>query len=678
MVTVSSLLPRHPLLVAADEVSILRNVAVEIMATQTSVNPWENSMATSHGWNCRVTLTHSLVTLLVASASAATLPITSTGSLGPLQLSTGNVNFRTADGIYEINGVPQNTPTNRNNLLLPPNSAGFAHPGGFIPVWDFTDINLGSSVTVSIDGPLGATILASGNVTISAFINLAGAAGRAGGLGQGGGGGAGGGAFAIFSAGALDFNGIVNAEGGIGGESNSLFGDGLGGVGNGGGGGGGRGGGPVAGGSGGDGGDGAAVGIPTPWGTLGGRLGGGGGGGGGGYNGPGGSGGSIFGGAGHIGGPGACSAGATGGAGGAGTSPAAAAGAAGGGNGGNAPQNGFGGSVSGGGGGGGGNAPAGTAGGNGGLGGWAGGGGGGAGGGGDVCSPNGTPGKPGIGGGGGGGASRGGKGTAGSAAPVSETYQAGSGGGGSFYLGSQIDQVFFDGAVLVTGGISADSVGVGGTFNIIDANGPTFGTSALFNGLPAQPGEIGLYLESDLPIQDYILMGGGGGGGVGGYGKAISCDLDGDDDCDIDDIDALVAEIVIMSDVDDFDLNGDGLVDLLDRDAWLAIAGTVNLPSQAPYLPADFNLDGLVDGQDFIIWNGNAFSNTGLWSLGDANADGRTDGVDFIAWNNHKFMSSDSSGAVPEPASGGVAIVALMLILVSLRGQQKVRNTESQ
>ena len=141
----------------------------------------------------------------------------------------------------------------------------------------------------------------------------------------------------------------------------------------------------------------------------------------------------------------------------------------------------------------------------------------------------------------------------------------------------------------------------------------------------------------------------------------LRCDFDHDGTCGIDDIDALVMEIVAMSDDSRFDLNADGSVDLDDRDAWLADAGAENLPSEAPYLVSDFNLDGTVDGQDFIIWNANKFSTTGKWSLGDANADGVTDGQDFILWNINKFMSSDGISAVPEPAAGLFVLVAVVL-----------------
>ena len=41
-------------------------------------------------------------------------------------------------------------------------------------------------------------------------------------------------------------------------------------------------------------------------------------------------------------------------------------------------------------------------------------------------------------------------------------------------------------------------------------------------------------------------------------------------------------------------------MDLEDRDDWLAQAGAQHLTSGNPYRVADFNLDGVVDGQDFV------------------------------------------------------------------------------
>ncbi len=117
-----------------------------------------------------------------------------------------------------------------------------------------------------------------------------------------------------------------------------------------------------------------------------------------------------------------------------------------------------------------------------------------------------------------------------------------------------------------------------------------------------------------------------------------TCDLDGDGDCDIDDLDILCAEIFA------------GTRPSSDLDVWLADAS----PFANPYLKGDANLDGIVDGQDFITWNTFKFTPSGgLWSRADFNCDGLTDGQDFIIWNTFKFMSStvqQNSNATPELA----------------------------
>ncbi|MEM8677892.1 MAG: S8 family serine peptidase [Planctomycetota bacterium] len=123
-------------------------------------------------------------------------------------------------------------------------------------------------------------------------------------------------------------------------------------------------------------------------------------------------------------------------------------------------------------------------------------------------------------------------------------------------------------------------------------------------------------------------------------------DFDADGDYDLDDIDLLVAAIAGGTNPSAFDLTGDNEVDVADRDQWLAIAGSENLPSGASYLVGDANLDGVVDGQDFIIWNQNKFTATAAWSLADFNADGISDGVDFVLWNANKFVgSNDAAGS---------------------------------
>jgi uncharacterized protein (TIGR03382 family) len=115
-----------------------------------------------------------------------------------------------------------------------------------------------------------------------------------------------------------------------------------------------------------------------------------------------------------------------------------------------------------------------------------------------------------------------------------------------------------------------------------------------------------------------------------------------------------------------FDLNADAAVDMQDLDQWLADAGDLNVG--APFLYGDANLDGLVDGQDFVIWNANKFNATAAWCAADFNADGFTDGQDYIIWNSNKFQASDLAfSAVPEPASMAAWLVLAGAVLLPRR-----------
>lgn len=107
------------------------------------------------------------------------------------------------------------------------------------------------------------------------------------------------------------------------------------------------------------------------------------------------------------------------------------------------------------------------------------------------------------------------------------------------------------------------------------------------------------------------------------------------------DIDSLSATIAAATHATAFDLTGDGLVNLSDRDAWLSVAGSVNLGSGRSYRLGDANLDGLVDGSDFGVWNSNKFTVRTEWCRGNFNVDLLIDGSDFGLWNSNKFTSSD-------------------------------------
>lgn len=135
-------------------------------------------------------------------------------------------------------------------------------------------------------------------------------------------------------------------------------------------------------------------------------------------------------------------------------------------------------------------------------------------------------------------------------------------------------------------------------------------------------------------------------------------------------VDALVAEIVSGTNNPFDDLTGDGLVNQADLTAWLSAAGEFRLGAGRAYLPGDANLDGVVDGQDFIVWNTHKFMPTAAWTSGDFNADGITDGQDFIVWNTHKFLSSGATSAVPESGRASLWLGAVALLMLGLRNRQ--------
>lgn len=142
-----------------------------------------------------------------------------------------------------------------------------------------------------------------------------------------------------------------------------------------------------------------------------------------------------------------------------------------------------------------------------------------------------------------------------------------------------------------------------------------------------------------------------------------ACDFDGDDACSVTDLNRLLAEGPIADGVAvdgtnaRYDLNADGVLDNLDTAEWLHEAALVD-GLLSPYLIADANLDGVVDGQDFLRWNAGKFSSSVRWDEGDFNGDGVVDGQDFLSWNTNKFQSSDRPASLPEPSAGLLCLLA--------------------
>ena len=132
-------------------------------------------------------------------------------------------------------------------------------------------------------------------------------------------------------------------------------------------------------------------------------------------------------------------------------------------------------------------------------------------------------------------------------------------------------------------------------------------------------------------------------------------DFDGDGQWTCDDIDHLAANIAAGSGNRDLDMDGDGTLAANDISRWLTTAGGKNLGEGMSYHLGDANLDGIVNGADFTIWNQNKFSSQAAFCSGDFNGDGEIDGYDFLLWNRSRLdtNAADPIVGVPEPTVAG-------------------------
>jgi hypothetical protein len=86
-------------------------------------------------------------------------------------------------------------------------------------------------------------------------------------------------------------------------------------------------------------------------------------------------------------------------------------------------------------------------------------------------------------------------------------------------------------------------------------------------------------------------------------------------------------------------------------------------------LPADFDNDGDVDGDDFLAWQtGFGIQSGASHADGDADGDGDVDGDDFLVWQTQLSSRAAGAGAggVPEPSAGLLFLLGAVVMAAAV------------
>jgi len=94
----------------------------------------------------------------------------------------------------------------------------------------------------------------------------------------------------------------------------------------------------------------------------------------------------------------------------------------------------------------------------------------------------------------------------------------------------------------------------------------------------------------------------------------------------------------------------------------------VSVMRVAATLPGDFNKDGSVDGNDFLIWQSgfgqfDPNTNPATMADGDADMDGDVDGDDFLIWQSNFGSAAGNAAVVPEPSS--VLLLGVLTLILA-------------
>ncbi len=95
-----------------------------------------------------------------------------------------------------------------------------------------------------------------------------------------------------------------------------------------------------------------------------------------------------------------------------------------------------------------------------------------------------------------------------------------------------------------------------------------------------------------------------------------------------------------------------------------------------PTLSADFDKNGTVDGDDFLVWQRNFGTMSGASpNDGDADGDGDVDGDDFLEWQIALGDSPTQASTVPEPGTGMLMGFAMTACLIRFRRSTDPKNS---
>jgi hypothetical protein len=141
-------------------------------------------------------------------------------------------------------------------------------------------------------------------------------------------------------------------------------------------------------------------------------------------------------------------------------------------------------------------------------------------------------------------------------------------------------------------------------------------------------------------------------------------DFNADGTYGVEDVDALVAELVTPTGDLSFDLTGDMAVDDADLQEWRSVAGS-GLGFTDAVLPGDANLDGSVNATDLNTVGLGWQQMVAGWSAGDFTADGSVTAGDLnllaLSWQDS--VAPAAANAVPEPATSCWLLLGLLLPL---------------